>query len=114
MPNTIPTISPPRQRYFSNRAVRYAPVSGVCLAVAVGALLALQPASGHADWAPYGAPELMPKAYAVEAAPAPVESPSPNVARPVGFADIVAKVKPMAPHTPHRAQRLVLHLNTTY
>jgi S1-C subfamily serine protease len=32
----------------------------------------LQLASGLADWAPYGAPELMPKAYAVEAAPAPV------------------------------------------
>jgi len=69
MPNTIPTISPPRQRYFSNRAVRYAPVSGVCLAVAVGALLALQLASGHADWAPYGAPELMPKAYASKLRP---------------------------------------------
>jgi hypothetical protein len=78
MPNTIPTISPPRQRYSFNRAVRYALVSGVCLAVAVGALLALQLASGLADWAPYGAPELMPKAYAVEAVSAPVGSPSPT------------------------------------
>jgi serine protease Do len=92
MPNTIPPISPQRQRL--NRGVRYALISGVCLAVVVGALSALQLASGFVDWAPYGAPELMPKAYAVEAAPAPVESPSPNAARPVGFADIVAKVKP--------------------
>jgi hypothetical protein len=94
MPNTVPLISPPRQRFSANRAVRYALISGVCLAAVVGALLALQQVIGLADWAPYGAPELLPKAYAVEAAPAPIGAPSPNEVRPVGFADIVAKVKP--------------------
>jgi serine protease Do len=94
MSNTVPPISPPRQRFPANRAVRYALISGVCLAAVVGAPLALQQVPGLADWAPYGAPELMPRAYAVEAAPAPIGAPSPNEARPAGFADIVAKVKP--------------------
>jgi serine protease Do len=56
------------------------------LALLVGGPLVLENVHGLGAWAP--------QAQAVETTPPPVGQPGPNEARPVGFADIVAKVKP--------------------
>ena len=80
------TISRKTHKPRSRIPVRYALLASVSIALLVAAPLALENVHGLGEWAP--------QAKAVEAAPPPVGHPRPNEQRPVGFADIVAKVKP--------------------
>ena len=86
MPGSISPIPPATHKPRSRGPLRYALLGSVSLALLVGGPLAVENVHGLGAWAP--------QAQAVETAPPPVGQPAPNEARPVGFADIVAKVKP--------------------
>jgi serine protease Do len=84
MPDPTSPIPPTTHKPRSRGPRRYALLASVSLALLVGGPLALENVRGLA-WAP--------QAQAVETAP-PLGQPGPNEARPVGFANIVAKAKP--------------------
>jgi serine protease Do len=86
MSDPIFSVPPVTHKPRSRAPLRYALLASVSLALLVGGPLALENVHGLGAWAP--------QAQAVETAPPPVGHPGPNETRPVGFADIVAKVKP--------------------
>ena len=82
----ISSIPPATHKRRSHSPLRYALLASVSLALLAGGPFAMENVHSLGAWAP--------QAKAAETAPPPVGQPGPNELRPVGFADIVAKVKP--------------------